>query len=183
MVFTVTPYESNHAGNNWMIKNSGKPDEKPVKIQVSICLVKISRYHGNEDRLEWDLFNIPHHCSYRALADEKGDQETTPTPLVKDLLRKGRADSYIVSCSKPVPDIAESYKQTQPPHIQARKAYERYLREVGGRSFLVTMEEPNAYKPQPIVFDIERGGVTWQRATTLGAAAIIAARPPRAGRG
>jgi hypothetical protein len=146
-------------------------------------IVEISRYHGNEDRLEWDLFNIPHHCSYRALADEKGDQETTPTPLVKDLLRKGRADSYIVSCSKPVPDIAESYKQTQPPHIQARKAYERYLREVGGRSFLVTMEEPNAYKPQPIVFDIERGGVTWQRATTLGAAAIIAARPPRAGRG
>ena len=146
-------------------------------------IVEISRYHGNEDRLEWDLFNIPHHCSYRALADEKGDQETTPTPLVKDLLRKGRADSYIVSCSKPVPDIAESYHQTQPPHIQARKAYERYLREVGGRSFLVTMEEPNAYKPQPIVFDIERGGVTWQRATTLGAAAIIAARPPRAGRG
>ena len=146
-------------------------------------IVEITRYHGNEDRLEWDLFNIPHHCSYRALADEKDDQETTPTPLVKDLLLKGRADSYIVSCSKPVTDIAESYQQTQPPHIQARKAYERYLREVGGRSFLVTMEEPNAYKPQPIVFDIERGGITWQRATTLGAAAIIASRPPRAGRG
>jgi hypothetical protein len=146
-------------------------------------IVEITRYHGNEDRLEWDLFNIPHHCSYRALADEKGDQETTPTPLVRELLLKGRPESYIVSCSKPVPDITESYQQTQPPHIQARKTYERYRREVGGRSFLVTMEEPNANKPQPIVFDIERGGITWRRSTTLGAASIIASRPPRAGRG
>lgn len=146
-------------------------------------IVAISRYHGNEGRLEWDLFNIPHHCSYRALADEKGDRETSPTPLVRELLLKGRTDSYIVSCSKPVPDIAESYKQTQPPHIQARKAYESHLRDLGGRSFLVTMEEPNAFKPQPIVFDIERGGVTWQRATALGAAGIVVSRPPRAGCG
>jgi hypothetical protein len=144
-------------------------------------IVAISRYHGNEDRLAWDLFNIPHHCSYRALSEEKGDKETQPTPLVRDLLRLGRSDAYIVSCSKPIPDIAEAYSQTQPPHVQARKAYERHLRDIGGRKFLVTMEEPNAFKPQPITFDVERGGVTLARIATLGAAAIVASRPPRAG--
>ena len=87
------------------------------------------------------------------------------------------------SCSKPVPDIRESYDQTQPPHIQARKAYERYLKEVAGRKFLVTMEEPNANKPEPITFEVEKGGVTWARAATaLGAASIIVSRPPRAGK-
>jgi len=144
-------------------------------------IVSTTRYHKNEDRLAWDLFNIPHHCSYRALNEDKGKDETVPTPLVKDLLLMGKSDAYIVSCSKPIPDVKDSYEQIQPPHIQARKAYERYLKEVGGRKFLVTMEEPNANKPEPIIFEIGSGGVTWKRSATIGASAILASRPPRAG--
>ncbi|OZB63358.1 MAG: hypothetical protein B7X39_19640 [Lysobacterales bacterium 14-68-21] len=144
-------------------------------------IVTTSNYHGNEDRLAWDLFNIPHHCSYRALNEDKGDDETVPTELVQVLLRSGKSDAYIVSCSNPIPDTTEAQKQVQPPHIQARKAYERYLREVGGRKFLVTMEEPNGYKPEPITFAVERGGITWAKVAALGAPAIIASRPPRAG--
>ena len=63
----------------------------------------------------------------------------------------------------------ESYEQVQPLHIQARNTYERYLKEVGGRKFLVTMEEPNANKPEPIVFEIASGGVTWKRSASIGA--------------
>lgn len=144
-------------------------------------IVSTTRYHKNEDRLAWDLFNIPHHCSYRALNEDKGKDETVPTPLVKDLLLMGKSDAYIVSCSKPTPDVKDSYEQVQPPHIQARKAYERYLKEVGGRKFLVTMEEPNANKPEPIIFEIGSGGVTWKRSASIGAPAILASRPPRAG--
>lgn len=144
-------------------------------------IVNTTRYHKNEDRLAWDLFNIPHHCSYRALNEDKGKDETVPTPLVKDLLLMGKSDAYIVSCSKPVPDVKDSYEQIQPPHIQARKAYERYLKEVGGRKFLVTMEEPNANNPEPMTFEIGSGGVTWQRSAIIGAPAILVSRPPRAG--
>lgn len=143
-------------------------------------IVSISRYHGNEDRLHWDLFNIPHHCSYKALAEDKGKDETVPVPLVQDLLNLGQAGAYIVSCSCPLTDTKEAYEQKMPPHIQARKAYTRYLNAVGGRRFLVTMEEPNGTKPQPLVFNIESGGVTWDKAIA-GAAAIITSRPPRAG--
>ncbi len=100
---------------------------------------------------------------------------------MKELLLQGKRDAYIVSCSKPIPDANDSYEQIQPPHIQARKAYERYLKEVGGRKFLVTMEEPNANKPEPIVFEIASGGVTWKRSVSIGAPAIIVSRPPRAG--
>jgi len=144
-------------------------------------IVNTTRYHKNEDRLAWDLYNIPHHCSYLALSDEKGDKETEPKPLVKDLLLLGKRDSYIVSCSKPIPDEKDAYSQTQPPHIQARKAYERYLKEVNGRKFLVTMEEPNGNKPEPITFEITGGGVSWIRSASIGAPAIILSSPPRAG--
>jgi hypothetical protein len=43
------------------------------------------------------------------------------------------------------------------------------------------MEEPNANKPEPIVFEIASGGVTWKRSASIGAPAIITSTPPRAG--
>lgn len=144
-------------------------------------IVNTTRYHGNDDRLKWDLFNIPHHCSYKALSDVKGESETIPKELVKELLLEGKESAYIVSCSKPVPDSKESYQSVQPPHIQARKAYERYLKQVQGRKFLVTMEEPNAYKPKPILFEITSSGVSWIKPVVAGAPAIISSTPPRAG--
>jgi len=145
-------------------------------------IVSATKKHYNVDRLAWDLLNIPHHCSYLALSDDKGQNETTPKPLVKELLLQGKPDAYIVSCSRPVPDSKDAYDQVQPPHIQARKTYEKYLKTVGGRKFLVTMEEPNASHPEPITFEVTSGGVTWARSiAAIGAPAIIASRPPRAG--
>lgn len=144
-------------------------------------IVRTTRWHKNDDRLDWDLYNIPHHCSYLALSDVKGEQETIPKPLVGKLLLQGRRDAYVVSCSKPVTGVKESYDEIQPPHIQARKAYERYLKLVQGRKFIVTMEEPNATKPEPLVFEITQGGVAWTRSGSIGAPAIVLSTPPRAG--
>jgi hypothetical protein len=146
-------------------------------------IVKATRKHKNDDRLNWDLFNIPHHCSYLSLSDEKGEKETVPKPLVKALLLQGQEGAYIVSCSKPIADDKEAYEQTQPPHIQARNAYENYLEQVDGRKFLVTMEEPNAYKPKPITFEFTVSGLAWKKtaAAAAGSAGIITSKPLRAG--
>jgi hypothetical protein len=144
-------------------------------------IVRITKYHENEDRLAWDIFNIPHHCSYLSLSDDKGEKETIPKPLVKELLLAGKNEAYIVSCSKPVPDDKQAYNDIQPPHIQARKAYESHLKQINGRSFLVTMEEPNATSPKPIVFEITGNGVAKVSNVIAGAAAIITSSPSRAG--
>ena len=146
-------------------------------------IVSVTKFHKNDDRLNWDLYNLPHHCSYLALSDDKGEQETVPKPLVKELLLHGQKEAYLVSSSKPIPNDKEAYNQALPPHIQARKAYERHLKEVNGRSFLVTMEEPNASKPEPITFEVTRWGVTWKQSASIGAPAIVLTIPPRAGDG
>ena len=39
-------------------------------------IVQITRKHGNEDRLLWDLMKLFHHCSYLALGPERGIDET-----------------------------------------------------------------------------------------------------------
>jgi hypothetical protein len=143
-------------------------------------IVRITKAHGNEHRLRYDLFNLPHHCSYLCLSDVKGVTETVPKPGVKELLLYGKRNAYIVSSSYPIPNSKDLYEQTQPPHIQARNAYETHLKLVDGRKFVVTMEEPNATKPQPLRFEVSVGGVAWLKAVA-GAAAILTSTPPRAG--
>jgi hypothetical protein len=146
-------------------------------------IVEITEAHDNHDRLAWDLFNIPHHCSYRALAQEKGEKETVPDEGVEKILKAGKPDAYIVSSSRPIPNDKLSYEQTQPPHIQARNTYEKYLRQVRGRKMLVTMEYPNGFHPEPMVFEISAKGLKLASTSTStgAAAAIISAPAPRAG--
>lgn len=144
-------------------------------------IVKVTRAHKNDDRLKWDLFNIPHHCSYLSLSDEKGEKETEPKPKIKELLLEGRPGSYIVSCSNPIPSTEEAHKSTQPPHIQARRCYETYLDKVEGTAFYVTMEQPTESKPEPIVFEFSSKGVKQVKKAGPGAAAIVTSVAPRAG--
>lgn len=145
-------------------------------------IVSITDYHGNMDRLSWDIYNIPHHCSYKSLnKDDKGEKETTPKAFVEKILLAGKKDSYIVSSSYPIPDTKEAYDQVQPPHIQARKTYENYINKVGGRKFLVTMEEPNANHPKPIKFEITSSGISLIKAVASAPVFLASTRPPRAG--
>jgi hypothetical protein len=146
-------------------------------------IVEITQAHDNDDRLAWDLFNIPHHCSFLAMGPEKGDKETIPDVGMETILNAGKRDAYLVSSSRPIPDVKDSYEQIQPPHIQARKAYERYVRKVGGRKMLVTMEYPNGFNPEPMVFEISEKGLALATATSAASAAagIVSTTAPRAG--
>ena len=145
-------------------------------------IVNISKKHNNADRLEWDLYNIAHHCSYLALSDDKGDTETTPKPFVEELLLSGKEGAYGVSSSKPIEDTKEGREQQQPPHIQAKKCYERYLKKIEGAKLMVTMEEPNTDKPEPLIFNIDSNGISIGGKAIIPAVSIITSKPaPRAG--
>lgn len=151
-------------------------------------IVTKTQKEKKDERLCWDLFNIPHHCSYLALNinGQKGDKKTVPLPKVKELLDFGRPGAYIVSSSFSIPDNNKAYEQTQPPHIQARKTYEDALDEIGGTAFLVTMEESTEKKQEPIEFEISSRGLKRTKIATatdkISAAAIITSNSaPRAG--
>jgi hypothetical protein len=144
-------------------------------------IVRTTKWHNNEDRLKWHLFNIPHHCSHHALNPDKGDTQTVPLPLVEQLLLYGQAGAYIVSSSKPINHTIEAYQQKQPPHIQAKNCYKNYLERIGGRRFIVTMEEPTPQKPKPLEFHITSGGVNLDTSKNSGINIIVSSPAPRAG--
>jgi hypothetical protein len=144
-------------------------------------IVDITTYHGNEDRLDWHLYKAPHHCSYTALSTDKGAKETTPTEGVASLLKRGQTGGYVVASCNPIDAGRDAEEQAQPPHIQAKRCYTTYLGITRGRRVIVTMEEPDRLKPEPITFEITALGLQPLTKTRTGAAAAAGTVPPRAG--
>ena len=109
-------------------------------------IVSTTKAHRNDDRLAWDLYNIPHHCSYLALnvAGEKGAKEIVPTPLVEELLLSGRENAHLVSSSDPIDDTRSAYEQEQPPHVQAKNCYQSYLQRIIDVAMALTPRAPAA---------------------------------------
>lgn len=86
----------------------------------------------------------------------------------------------MISSSDPIPDSSKAYLEKQPPHIQARKCYERYLKKVGGSKLLVTMEESNASNPNPIEIKVEKQGISIEKLLSK-AQSIAISKPAKAG--
>lgn len=117
-------------------------------------IVDISKANDNEDYLTWDIYDIPHHCSYTGL-NEKEENDTykiIPTENVQWILQQAQQRARMVaSCVKITED-------TSPPHIVAKRAYEHYTNS--DVEFLATMEHISKDgKPIPIVFVIDDLGI------------------------
>jgi len=141
-------------------------------------IVNITRNHDRDHRLVWDIFKLPHHCSYTALSNEKGEEKTEPVKEVKWLFEQGENGGIIISTSKP---IREDDEDDQPPHRQAANYYKGRVAEIGGE-FKVTMEHPKESKPEPLVIIIDGGGAAIKKTITGAAAVVTGRRAPRAGR-
>lgn len=141
--------------------------------------------HQNEKRLEWDIYNIPHHCSYLALNSEKGNEKTEPTENIKKLLELGNKGSIFISSSNPI-----NSKQ-KPPYVEAYNCYKEYNTKNSGRDIMVTMEYPNEEKPEPIEIIIDKDGCrpitknakqsSKAGSASVGASVITSKTIPRAG--
>lgn len=138
-------------------------------------IVDVTRWHGREERLEWDVFKLPHHCSYNSLGPDKGKEKTEPVPNVKWLYEEqSREGSTIVSPS----DIIPSEDTKLPPHRQAAN----YYKSLAPKSdFIVTMEHPNKVSPKPLVIRIDSTGATVEKRNESGSVSVIGSSAPRAG--
>lgn len=145
-------------------------------------IVDTTKRHGRDDRLLWDIFKAPHHCSYRALSDTKGDDETVPVAQMKWLCEvQGRERGIMISTSWsiPAPGTADD-KDVQPPHRQAAAYYKRVARDKDAE-FKVVMDLPSRFAPKPSQIEItDRGARLLKVSATVGGASIIS-HPARAG--
>jgi hypothetical protein len=140
-------------------------------------IVDVTRWHKREDRLEWDVFKIPHHCSYLSIGPDKGKSKTEPVANVKWLFEEqGHGRAIIVSCSDPI----TSEDTVQPPHFQAANYYREVVSNLVGE-FKVTMEHPSRTTPQPLIIKIDGSGARVVKRNPAGGSAVIGGSAPRAG--
>ena len=132
-------------------------------------IVAITRRNENSDRLLWDVFKVPHHCSYLSIGPEKGSDITKPTDKVKWLCEmQGQERCILMSSSFSIPlKGSDADKDHQPPHRQAAAYYKWVAKEKDG-VFKVTMDVPSQRKPQPSVIEITSRG-----ASLLGLSAMV----------
>lgn len=147
-----------------------------VTHDVIADFVRMTRKRGNDARLEWDVIDVPHHCSYTGLGPDKGKEKTTPVAEVKWLCEQGQLGGVLVSGSEPIPDGDTD----QPPHRQAAKYYEEVAARVSGE-FKVTMQHPTRAVPLPLVIKIDLRGATVEKHIATGVSAVISRPAPRAG--
>jgi hypothetical protein len=140
-------------------------------------MVEVTKYHENEARLAWDVFKLPHHCSYCSLSEDKGKDITEPIPEVKWLFEQGARGGIIVSTSDPIPSHGDD---TQPPHRQAANYYRQVVNTSKGE-FKVTMEHPTPTNPAPLVITIDDFGATIKKSISTSSVAVTSVRAPRAG--
>lgn len=146
-----------------------------VTHEVIDDIVDVTRYHDREHRLEWDINNIPHHCSYKSLSDEKGEDKTEPSASSKWLYEEaGQRGGLLVSTSKVIPSDDED---KQPPHRQAAAYYKGVAKHLGGE-WVVSMEHPSKSKPEPLVIEIKSTGYKIKKEPSK---IVIATPAPRAG--
>jgi len=142
-------------------------------------IVGRSEANCNEGYLEWDLYDIPHHCSHTGLSDERGDTITETSDNIKRLLGVySQQNGFLVASCRAFSDVGAD--DTQPPHIQAKKAYIKYSKNADGteKMFFVTSEYRGITNPKPLRFGIDLTGITEVREKNI---PITSSPAPRAG--
>jgi beta-lactamase superfamily II metal-dependent hydrolase len=139
-------------------------------------IVSITKYHKNDAKLAWDIFKIPHHCSYKAMSDEKGNSITSPGNEFEWLLEQGSVRSIIVSTSDIIPDTTEKL----PPHVETYRRYKKTA-EMLDAELVVTMEHPDKYKPKRLVINIDGAGAKVKKLIPSPSVITTTQRAPRVG--
>ena len=112
-----------------------------------------STAHDNEDKLDFDIFMAPHHCSWTYFNDVPYKKGETDKPvessknLIKDHKMKG---AVIIASSKQIKDDDDN-----PPHYPAKEEYEKLI---GSDKFISLAEEPDSKNPKPVVYEVTSTG-------------------------
>lgn len=130
----------------------------------------------DEEKLKWNIFLAPHHCSWSFFNDSDNKEEIKPS--AEAILDKQIGNSaHVIASSNEIKD-----DNNNPPCYEAKEQYIKKLKS-GSSHFLNTATHSKLGNiPQPIVFKITANGKTLREISTVAGASSISNPAPRAGR-
>lgn len=137
-------------------------------------VLRKSEDNDNKDRLEWDIFLAPHHCSWTFFNDTPYDDNKTAEDYSLELLDYKNTNAYVVASSVKIEN-----DDNNPPHYPAKQEYEK---KVGTAYFRNVGVNKSTTAPKPLEFKITSSGTKLLKGITGAATGIIGSQTPRAGR-
>lgn len=130
----------------------------------------------DEEKLKWNIFLSPHHCSWSFFNESDNKKEILPS--AETILNKQiGASAHVVASSKEIKNDGNN-----PPCYEAKQEYIKKLKS-GASHFLNTATHSKVGGiPQPIEFKINEYGKTLKETTTEAGGSSISNPAPRAGK-
>ena len=129
----------------------------------------------DEEKLKWNIFLAPHHCSWSFFNESDNKKEIKPSS--ENILDKQiGSKAHIVASSNEIKN-----DDNNPPCYEAKQEYVKRLK-LGSSHFLNTATHSKVGSiSQPIVFKINENGKTLRENATVAGTSSISNPAPRAG--
>lgn len=130
----------------------------------------ISKNNGNKDKLEWDLFLAPHHCSWTYFNDvpyNAKDENKRPKETSLKILDKRIGKGKIIASCKKIKNNDDN-----PPHYKAKEKYQDKLDKK--EDFIELAKEPKESEPKPVIFKVTAQGPVREDKNQQGSASAAA---------
>ena len=131
---------------------------------------------ADNEKLKFDIFVAPHHCSKRALFDDDGNEVSE---VISGLTDNAAEDAWVVVSAPPIPE--SDTDGADPPH---RVAWGKYAEILGSDHQVCTGQHGSKDDPDPVVFgagDDDCGYLKPSTAAAIAASTLVstaaAARP------
>ena len=136
-------------------------------------ILEKSKKNNNEDKLEWDLFLAPHHCSWSFFNDRPYEKNTEPKDYSLEFLDYRNTGAHIIASSKKIEN-----KKPNPPHHSAK---EEYVGKIGDAKFKNTAINKDEKAPEPLIYTIDDNGFKLEKSAIAASVGIMTSSTPRAG--
>jgi hypothetical protein len=133
-------------------------------------ILEKSKDNDNEDKLSWDLFLAPHHCSWTYFNnvpyDDK-EENKTPKDSSSEILDKRLGKGKVMASSKLIKNNDDN-----PPHYKAKTKYQAKLDKK--EDLIELAKEPKESEPKPVIFKVTSQGPVREDTNQQGSAAAAA---------
>lgn len=139
-------------------------------IWAKIWEVSTKKSNNNEDKLEWDLFLAPHHCSWTYFNDvpyNAKDENKNPKSFSLKILDKKVGNGQVIASCKLI-----KKNDDNPPHYQAKDEYVKKLSKK--EDFIELAKEPKESEPKPVIYKITAQGPVREDKSQQGSASAAA---------
>lgn len=128
----------------------------------------------DDEKLKWNIFLAPHHCSWTFFNEPDNKEEVKPS--AETIMKKQVGTmSYVIASSKEIKDDDDN-----PPCYEAKKEYKKRLSNADNFLNTATNDIKNKI-PQPIVFKIDKHGKRLATPIVKASESTISRPAPRAG--